>query len=471
MRHKGSAPHIPNSVHQLISYYRPESAVFYRLRDLAGTLHPPPTERAYRCLPSLDVPYVPAGRYQISYFDREGTEIEPVGGGPREIVVDAQYGTLKTPADLEEEEDSRLQRIERREMRNHREATLTHSLDKSTETIQRLSNTVADANERHSRALAELSDKYHAQIIEREQSMLRTIQSLLEVSQQQTRGASEAGAQQIKIIEHLVDRARSSHDWPGVVREVVVQLGALAQTFTPSREPTIRDGKPRLASSAETAPKLPPRADPPALPSGGSAASAAARLPATSESAPAASESAPKASESAPDDSHTSWIERLFGWSEPPPKPADPVAHAEPAPEPARTPAAPETAAKPADGSARSVPPGVDSSSAQTSAQTSAEDSQTALVPVDLGALLAQLVAQATPPQEPPPPSEWSRSWALKEAKRRVLALGEMGFLWTVTQPRRLLAFLKDLVAAIRPPPVADADDGLDGLRPAEALP
>ena len=117
------------------------------------------------------------------------------------------------------------------------------------------------------------------------------------------------------------------------------------------------------------------------------------------------------------------------------------------------------------------MPPGVDSSSAQTSAQTSAEDSQTALVPVDLGALLAQLVAQATPPQEPPPPSEWSRSWALKEAKRRVLALGEMGFLWTVTQPRRLLAFLKDLVAAIRPPPVADADDGLDGLRPAEALP
>ena len=81
--------------------------------------------------------------------------------------------------------------------------------------------------------------------------------------------------------------------------------------------------------------------------------------------------------------------------------------------------------------------------------------------------MLAQLLAQGSPNPDVPRPAEWSRSWALKEAKRRVLALGEAGFLWTLTQPRRLLAFLKDLVAAIRPPPL----DDFDGLHPAEVLP
>ena len=61
MRHKGFGPYIPNSVAQLISYHRPESAVFYRMRDQAGATHPPQSERPYRCVPSLDVPYVPAG--------------------------------------------------------------------------------------------------------------------------------------------------------------------------------------------------------------------------------------------------------------------------------------------------------------------------------------------------------------------------------------------------------------------------
>ena len=71
MRHKEVRPYVPNSVAQLIAYHRPETAVFYRLRDVAGTLHPLANEQADRCLPSLDVPYVPAGRYQIIYCDRD----------------------------------------------------------------------------------------------------------------------------------------------------------------------------------------------------------------------------------------------------------------------------------------------------------------------------------------------------------------------------------------------------------------
>lgn len=462
MRHQELRPCIPNSVAQLISYHRPESAVFYRLQDLAGTLHPLPNERAYRCLPSLDVPYVPAGRYLICYYDRDSQEVEIVGGSAPEIVVDAQYGTLKTPGDLEEEEDTRLQRIERREQRNRREAAMTQSVEKTTQLMEKLSLTVAETNERHSRTIAELNDKYTAQVIEREGAMLQTIKSVLEVVQQHTRGASEAGAQQIKLIDHLVDKARSSHDWPGVVREVVVQLGTLAQTFAP-RESAIRDGKPRIAPPTDTPPKLPAgasrelpaRSDAPALASGSPPARTGPPAPKTSESAPPVSESAPKTSESAPEDSHESWIDRLFGWSEPAPKAAQPVAHAEPAPVSEPVPAVPEDAPK----SAAEEP--------RTSAQTHEGEPTTALVPIDLGAVLEQLLAQATATPAPPRPAEWSRSWAFKEAKRRVVALGEAGFLWTVTQPRRLLAFLKDLVAAIRPPP---ADD-FDGLCPAEGLP
>lgn len=445
MRHKEVRPYVPNSVAQLIAYHRPETAVFYRLRDVAGTLHPLANERAYRCLPSMDVPYVPAGRYQIIYYDRDNKEIEVVGGSLPEIVVDAQYGTLKTPGDLEEEEDIRLQRIERRELRNQREAALSHTIDQTSQIVQRLSLAVVETNERHSRTLAELSDKYNAQLIEREGAMLQTIKSVLDVVQQQTRGATEAGAQQIKLIDHLVDKARSSHDWPGVVREVVVQLGTLAQTFAP-RESTIRDGKPRLSPPSDTPRKLP---------AGAGRELPAPTPPKTSESAPKTSESAPNASESVPDDSHESWIDRLFGWSEPAQKSEDPVAHAEPAPKAAESASAPASTSEPAPAEPR------------TSTQTHGSEPETALVPVDLGEVLAQLLAQGSPNPDPPRPAEWSRSWALKEAKRRVLALGEAGFLWTLTQPRRLLAFLKDLVAAIRPPPL----DDFDGLHPAEVLP
>ena len=481
MRHKGFGPYIPNSVAQLISYHRPESAVFYRMRDQAGATHPPQSERPYRCVPSLDVPYVPAGPYEIAYFDREGNEIEVAGGSPPEILVDAQYGALKTPGDLEEEEDKRLQRIERRELRNQREASLTHSLEKSADVVQKLSQTVAETNERHSRAIAELSDKYNAQVIEREGAVLHLVKGVLEVVQQQTRGASEAGAQQIKRIDHWVDKTRASQDWPGVVREVVVQLGTLAQAFAP-RESPIRDGKPRLPSTSETAPKLPAgplrelpaRSDAPARSANDAATrtASAARSAAESQtpmSTPAAprsesaaprSESATVPSESVLDDSQTSWIDRIFGWSEPPPKPSEPVAQATPAPVPESAPAVPQEAAKPAEDTP--------STSAQTQESEPETAPETALVPIDLGAVLAQLLAHGNPNPEPPRPAEWSRSWALKEAKRRVLALGEAGFLWTVTQPRRLLSFVTDLVAAIRPPPVGE---DLDGLRPAEVLP
>ena len=67
--------------------------------------------------------------------------------------------------------------------------------------------------------------------------------------------------------------------------------------------------------------------------------------------------------------------------------------------------------------------------------------------------LLSQLIAQQTPKREPPRPREWSREWAIHELKRRVLDMGEMGFLMTLTQPARLLPFLRELTEAIRPPP------------------
>ncbi len=56
-------------------------------------------------------------------------------------------------------------------------------------------------------------------------------------------------------------------------------------------------------------------------------------------------------------------------------------------------------------------------------------------------------------PAAVPRPQEWSRAWALREIKRRVFSLGELGFVITVTQPRRLLRFLRDLIAAVKPPP------------------
>ena len=75
-----------------------------------------------------------------------------------------------------------------------------------------------------------------------------------------------------------------------------------------------------------------------------------------------------------------------------------------------------------------------------------------AIDPAALIEMLSGLMVNAQPSPEPPRPEEWSRDWALKELKRRVLGLGEMGFVLTVTQPRRLLTSVRELGNAIRPP-------------------
>ena len=466
MRHKGLGPQTPSGFSQWISYYRPETAVFYRLRDEAGALHPPAGERPYRCLPSLDAPYVPAGRYQLVYFDRDRAEVPLSDGSTREILIDDQIGILRTPGELEEEEDTRHQRMERREARNRREIALTQSVEQTSLVVQRLSQTVAETNERHSQTLSGLMDQYNGQVIERETSILNMIKGVLEVMKEHTRGASEAGEHQVKLIEHLVDKARSSHDWAGVVREVVVQLGTVAQTFAPPRESSIRDGRPRMPAPPDPPQKLPgaaprelpARTERPANPGNVTAATAPQPGKTSEPAAPdsyvlkTASESGALASGVTEEDASASWIDRFFGWSDPPPTESAPVA---------------EVAA----GESEAAPPAESVSKSAPAAQRTATEDEAEPVAVDLDELLAQLAAlsgSASLPPEPPRPAEWSRSWAIEEAKRRVLALGEVGFVWTVTQPRRLLAFLKELLGAVRPP---DALPALPGLRPAEVLP
>ena len=355
---------------------------------------------------------------------------------------------LKTPISSAEdshwEEDLIHLRIERRELRNRRESALTQSVENTALSLQRLSQTVAETNERHSRAIAALSEQYNAQVIERERAMLDLVKGVLTVMQEQTQSSSAAGEQRIKLMEHLVDKARSSHDWAGVVREVVTQGASVAQALIHPRQTAALPAtqpQPATAISASTPRLLSP--------------SHAPLMPAFEVSPVVTSPDPPEVADS-------DFLATFFGFSESPDQSVEPDKTEADATKPgvnednegaAETPMAALPGVQQVLAALTGKLQNEDAvSDAGGDAAWPADSEGEAIDPAALIEMLSGLMVNAQPSPEPPRPEEWSRDWALKELKRRVLGLGEMGFVLTVTQPRRLLRFVRELGNAIRPP-------------------
>ena len=374
--------------------------------------------------------------------------------------------------DPEEREDAIDQRIERRELRKYRHVSLARQVEDIARTAENLSRAVAETNERHSRSLAAFAEHANAQRIERERAMLETLHGLLAIAQQHTHGASEASTQQVRQIEHLVDRVRAEQDWVGVVREVVAQSGAVAQQLLGSRGRAAEESPPRETTKIEL--EAPRHERPPTGEIPPSVALSAVPLPTADPAAllPAVPDAvAPDSQYMGGSDSKedSDFFAQFFGFSECEPVSAQPCSsesanphatgepHRAPTLDPAEAPTfvsstAHETVSEYTHlATEQSDPsPAVRQSLAALSAP-SAEGGE----PMDPAAmldLLSRLMAQHAPKRERPRPKEWSRAWAIQELKRRVLDLGEMGFLTTVTQPRRLLLFVRELGEAIRPP-------------------
>lgn len=462
--------HVPASyeisaVAEYLKHYRPPEGMSVRLVAGDETTYPPSGSPAAPMFPSCIPPEVPPGRYRLQYYDRHGDAIEQPEPEQRSIEVDDRMSTLRTPAQLAAVEDRRNQRLERREMRNRREAAHTETVEHTNGIVQRLSNTIAENNERHSRTLAEFHERLLAHTAERESSILAVVKDVLGVVQEHSRGAGQNNEQQVRMIDHLVTKARESTDWAGVAKEVIAQVGGLAQSLVVApRDGELRDGQPRLPGKGRVG-REPPTA-PQALPDpGATCASKKESAPAKTESPNRAAASTPaepremkkespppapppaseEARPSADPDAEVAWFEQFFGLSDP--SPPDSSAHREveilPPPTLAEV-VEPETVACVIDAEIeiRSEAPDV------------APDVVTEpAVPFDLADLLAKLMPTAGAPAEVPRPQEWSRAWALREIKRRFFALGELGFVLTATQPRRLLRFLRELIAAVRPPP------------------
>ena len=364
------------------------------------------------------------------------------------------------PMNVEKAEDCRLQRIERPELRRRRASSLAQSLETSTRRVQCLAQTVAESNERHVCALTALSERYNAQVIERERSLLETLHGLLAIVQQHMHHASESGAQQIQQIEHLVDRAQAEQDWAGVVREVITQGSAIAQRLIRPREHVTQDVTLRDTTAVEIeAPKHEP---PPSVAIPPSVTLSADPLPRLDPAVPlqGAAVLLDAQSDSCND---SDFLAKFFGFSanaaiaaedcraeSPAEQAADEIhglACTEPTNAAAVEPGAPCPASRLADPS-----PAVFQRSTEHIAAL--PDAGEAMDPAAIVHMLSRLMAQHAPKKERARPKEWSRAWALHELKRRILDLGEMGFLTTVTQPRRLLPFLRELGEAIRPPDV-----------------
>jgi hypothetical protein len=319
-------------------------------------------------------------------------------------------------------------------------------------------------------------EQANTQRIERERAILETLHGLLAIVQQHTHGASEAGAQQVRQIGHWVDRVRAEQDWVGVVREVVAQGGAVAQTLLRPRGPEAEEAPPRETTTIELG--VPRHERPPTVTIPPSVALHAAPLP---DADPAAllqcdrDVGTPDSQFVGGSDSQedSDFFAKFFGFSEVDPDSTQPRSAESVSPRAAEEPrsapfaerAEPPTAAPmrtpniaptaeaeerhPATAQAESLP-AVGQSLGALGALRSEGGEQ--MDPAAMLDLLSRLMEQHAPKKERPRPKEWSRAWAIQELKRRVLDLGEMGFLTTVTQPRRLLLFVRELGEAIRPP-------------------
>lgn len=473
MKRHGPASYEINTLAEYLKYYRPPEGMAVRLFAGDETSYPPSGSPALPMFPSCIPPEVPPGRYWLQYYDRQGNAIEQPESERKSIEVDERMSTVRSPAQISAAEDRLNQRLERREMRNRREAAVTQTVEDSQAIVQRLSSTIAENNERHSRTLAEFHEKLLAQTAEREASILVVVKDVMGVVQEHTRSAGQSHEQQVRMIEHLVTKARESTDWAGVAKEVISQLGGLAQSLVSApREGDLRDGQARLPAKGGAGRES--SSGPPALPAaGGGSAGKKDSAPAKAESAsrtasstsaepretktesapvaPSAASEGPRPSADA--EAEVAWFEQFFGLSDP--RPPDSSAHREVEVLPPPTLAeAVQPRAVTCVAAAESEPPGevLGAVSGTASIEASGAGAEPA-APFDLADLLAKLMPTAGAPAAVPRPQEWSRAWALREIKRRVFSLGELGFVITVTQPRRLLRFLRDLIAAVKPPP------------------
>ena len=504
MKRRAPSANRDHAISEYFKYYRPEGGMRVRLFAEDDSAYPPTGEPAASIFPICIPPRVPAGRYRLQYYDAAGNEIASIDDREPWIDINGQGQAQRSPAELNEEEDIRNQRIERREQWNRRLAAQTSMLEQAALINERLARTVAENNERHSRTLAEFQERHLAQTIEREAAVMRVVKEALGIVQEHARSAGQSNEQQARMMEHLVDKARENSDWAGVAKEVVAQLGGLAKSVvTAPRQGVILDGeiqpvrgKPAAALAPETAPRLSAhreeskiKKESPPDPSvaAARAAGSAGIEPIKTQSESRAADTAAPNPPARPDDSdEISWFEQFFGISDQvavnDTKSATPAAPEAPIVErtaqqqdetsaqaTAYLAAAPD-APKPEDIAAfvealqaMMTPPSmadaatVDPDSDGAPTRTEGDAQGGALVPVGLMELLTKL---STPnlPAAPPRPKEWSRGWALSEIKRRILSLGEMGFLLTATQPRRLLRFLQELIAAVSPPTLAGAE-------------
>lgn len=342
-------------------------------------------------------------------------------------------------------------------------AAQVQALDRAARGVQQLSQSIAEANERQSRALAELGGAYMRQSSEREESILQTVGALTALMRAQRGSSDEARAQQLQQIEHCIDAARAHQDWAGVAQEVIAQGGVFLQRLMhASRGGVAPGGESRNTQPIDLA--LPQHEPPPSVMIPPSVCFEPTRSPQPSQ----ADAADPPVSVGCLDSQADSdFIAQFFGFSESAPPRAESVPiSAEP---PIETPISqgdhlPDEAlaalrAVAERFSAHGSPHGAQGggspavSDGQAGSAGALGEGGEALDPAALMDLLSQLIAQQTPKREPPRPREWSREWALQELKRRVLGMGEMGFLMTLTQPARLLPFLRELTEAIRPPP------------------
>lgn len=404
--------HPPSSVTEYFGYYRPEGATHCRLMAITdGKIYPPITEYP---LAIAQYPNVQKGTYQILYCNSAG----PIATNePITIKLDAHNGVLETPGQLGEEEDKRNQRIARGELRGRRLHAHTERIENEAKNSTNLTRTVAETNERHSIALANFTDKILAVTTEREQASLVMLKSIYELVRDQGAMFQAAVTKQIEQSEKTTERLLARGDWAGVAKEVVTQVGTLAVKLTarPTAEPGIHDG-----IQAK-------RLEPPsgrALPAGNS-----------EESPPSPSARGNVESSEGASSVHILWLESL-GLMDSPSSPTQ------------------DTESKSAPMASSPAKPEPESGSLEPAAglpELRAWSTKTSLVPILMKPSLPKLleISEIYTPEAHTAAPKWS-PW--REFMRRVISLGEVGFIETVTNLHRARDWLAELLQALDPP-------------------
>lgn len=118
---KKSSPDSSLPLLSIIQSLRPEGGVEYRLLDAENRLFPPSEQPAYRAIPRIEPPSVPAGRYAIRFEDGTGNIVSyEEDGSLAQVDLSGPLATV-TPDDIQIRQERGWQKVEKKELRRKAE--------------------------------------------------------------------------------------------------------------------------------------------------------------------------------------------------------------------------------------------------------------------------------------------------------------------------------------------------------------